>query len=83
MNNDQIAELLLERQIVEPARMKEVLQEANLNGKTLAKTITDSGLLNERGFYETVAEALGTDFIDLARYEIPPEVLRLIPSGLA
>ncbi len=83
MNNDQIAELLLERQIVEPARMKEVLQETNLNGKTLAKAITDSGLLNERGFYETVAEALGTDFIDLARYEIPPEVLRLIPSGLA
>ncbi|HEV8185121.1 MAG TPA: GspE/PulE family protein [Chthoniobacterales bacterium] len=83
MNNDQIAELLLEHKIVEPARMKEVLQEANLNGKTLAKTITDSGLLNERGFYETVAEALGTDFIDLARYEIPPEVLRLIPSGLA
>src|SRR2546430_16685044 len=35
------------------------------------------------GFYPIIASGLGTDFIDLSEYEIAPEILRLIPSGLA
>ena len=35
------------------------------------------------GFYQTIANGLGTDLIDLTEREIAPEILRLIPSGLA
>lgn len=83
MNNNQVADLLLEQRILQPAQMDDVLEEANLNGKTLAQTVVDNGFVDERGFYQLVADALGTEFVDLSDGEIAPEILRLIPSGLA
>src|SRR5207247_7768489 len=34
-------------------------------------------------FYQTIADGLGTDFIDLTERDIKEEILRFIPSGLA
>ncbi len=82
MNNNQLAELLIEQHIFEPAQMEDVLQEANLNGKSLAQTLADNGLLDEHGLYQTIADSLGTEAVTVDA-EIPPETLRLIPSGLA
>lgn len=83
MNNTQVADLFLEQQILQPSQVEDVLQEANLNGKSLAATMIDNGFVDLRGFYQVVADALGTEFVDLAVGEIPPDVLRLIPGGLA
>jgi len=82
MNNNQVAELFLEQRVLQRTQMDDVLQEANLNGKTLAQTMVDNGLIDENGFYQTIADSLGTEYLPLAG-EIAPEVLRLIPSGLA
>src|SRR3981081_1011490 len=82
MNNNQVAELFLERNVVQPSQMEDVLAEANLNGKSLGQTMVANGLLDEHSFYETIADSLGTEFIPLTG-ELPPETLRLIPSGLA
>ncbi len=83
MNNNQVAELFLEQHVLQRSQIDDVLQEANLNGKTLAQTFADNGLLDEHRFYETIADSLGTEFVSLDGQEIPPEILRLIPSGLA
>ncbi|MGZ4966419.1 MAG: GspE/PulE family protein [Chthoniobacterales bacterium] len=83
MNNNQVAELFLEQHVLQPSQIDDVLQEANLNGKTLAQTFADNGLLDANGFYQTIADSLGTEYIPLDGQEIPPEILRLIPSGLA
>ncbi|MBA2433059.1 MAG: type II/IV secretion system protein [Chthoniobacterales bacterium] len=83
MNNNQVADLLLGQQVLQPAQVEDALQEANLNGKTLAQTIVDHGFVDLPGFYRIIAEGLGTEFVDLAQAEIPPDTLRLIPSGLA
>ena len=45
--------------------------------------MVDSGFVDERGFYKTIADGLGTEYVDLSETEIAPEILRLIPSGLA
>ncbi len=82
MNNNQVAELFLEQHVLQRTQMDDVLQEANLNGKTLAQAMVDNGFLDENGFYQTIADSLGTEYVPLAG-EIAPEVLRLIPSGLA
>jgi type IV pilus assembly protein PilB len=60
-----------------------VLNEADLNGKSIAQAMVDSGFVDEDGFHQTMADALGTDYVDLAGREIAPEILRFIPSGLA
>ncbi|MGI9086344.1 MAG: GspE/PulE family protein [Chthoniobacterales bacterium] len=83
MNNNQVAELFFDQQVFQRTQLDDVLQEANLNGKTLAQTLVDNGLLDEHGFYQTIADSLGTEFVELAGREIAPEILRLIPSGLA
>jgi type IV pilus assembly protein PilB len=83
MNSQQIADLFVEQRVLQASQADDVLQEANLNGKNIEQALVDGGFVDEQGFYQAVADALGTDFIDLAESEIAPEILRLIPAGLA
>jgi len=45
--------------------------------------MVDSGFVDESGFYRTIAEALGAEYVDFGDKEIAPAILKLIPSGLA
>jgi len=83
VNNKQIAEFFVEQHVLQPSQAEDVLNEADLNGKTIAQAMVDSGFLDEDGFHQTMADALGTDYVDLTGCEIAPEILRFIPSGLA
>jgi type IV pilus assembly protein PilB len=83
MNAQQIADLFVEQRVLQPSQADDVLHEANLNGKNIEQAMIDSGFVDERGFYQVIAEALGTDFVELGENEIAPEILRLIPGGLA
>jgi type IV pilus assembly protein PilB len=83
MNTQQIADLFVEQRILPRSQVDDVLQEANLNGKSIEQALVDGGFVDERGFYQVIADALGTDFVDLSENEIAPETLRLIPAGLA
>ncbi len=83
MNNNQVADLLVEQRILQKSQLEDVLEEANLNGKSLAQAMVDTGFVDHSGFYQVIADALGTEFVELEGRELPPETLRLIPSGLA
>jgi type IV pilus assembly protein PilB len=83
MNSRQIADLFLEQRVLQPAQVEEVLEEASLNGKNIEQALIDGGFVDQRGFYHVIADALGTDFIELSEDEIAPEILRMIPAGLA
>ena len=83
MNERQVAELFIDQNVLQRSQVEDVLTEVNLNGKSIAQAMVDSGFVDENGFYRTIAEALGTEYVDLNAREIPPAVLKLIPSGLA
>jgi type IV pilus assembly protein PilB len=83
MNDKQVAELFVEQHVLQPSQAEDVLNEANLNGKTIVQAMVDSGFTDEAGFYHIIAEALGAEYIDLGDEEIPAAILKLIPSGLA
>jgi type IV pilus assembly protein PilB len=83
MNAQQIADIFVEQRVLQPSQVEDVLQEAQLNGKEIEQALIDSGFVDYRGFYQVIADALGTDFVELTENEIPPEILRLIPAGLA
>ena len=82
MTAQQIVDLFVERHVLEPWQADDILEEVNLNGKTVAQALEDGGFVDERGFYEVVADALGTTFFDFPE-EIAPEILGLMPPGLA
>ena len=83
MTEKQLTEFFVEQRVLQPSQAEDVLSEVELNGKTVAQAMIDGGFIDERSFYETIASGLGTEFIDLSQHEIAPEILRLIPSGLA
>ena len=83
MNAKQIADLFVEQRVLQPSQADDVLQEAQLNGKDIERALVDGGFVEERAFYQVLADALGTDFVHLSDDEIAPEILRLIPAGLA
>ncbi|HZR04861.1 MAG TPA: GspE/PulE family protein [Candidatus Udaeobacter sp.] len=83
MKEKQLAEFFVEQRVLEPSQAEDVLSEVELNGKTVAQAMIDGGFIDERGFYQTIANGLGTDLVNLAERDITPEILRLIPSGLA
>src|SRR5213082_1897026 len=83
MKDKQLAEFFVDQRVLQPSQAEDVVSEVELNGKTVAQAMIDGGFIDEPDFYQTIANGLGTDFIDLAEREIAPEILRLIPSGLA
>jgi type IV pilus assembly protein PilB len=83
MNEKQVAELFVEQRVLQPSQAEDVLNEANLNGKTILQAMVDGGFVDESSFYRTIAEALGAEYVDLSDKEISPTILKLIPSGLA
>jgi type IV pilus assembly protein PilB len=83
MNAQQVADIFVEQQVLQSSQADDVLQEAQLNGKTVEQALIDSGFVDHRQFYQVIADALGTEFVELGDGEIAPEILRLIPAGLA
>ncbi len=83
MKEKQLAEFFVEQRVLEPSQAEDVLSEVELNGKSVAQAMIDGGFTDEHGFYQTIANGLGTDLIDLTERDIAPEILRLIPGGLA
>ncbi|HWY50291.1 MAG TPA: GspE/PulE family protein [Chthoniobacterales bacterium] len=83
MNEKQVAELFIEQRVLQPSQAEDVLNEANLNGKTIVQAMVDGGFVDESGFYHTIADALGVEYVDLGEKELLPAILKLIPSGLA
>jgi type IV pilus assembly protein PilB len=83
MNAQQVADLFVEQRVLQQSQAEDVVQEAQLNGKSIEQALVDGGFVDQRGFYQIIADALGTDFVELAGNEIAPEILRMIPGGLA
>ncbi|MGC3988318.1 MAG: ATPase, T2SS/T4P/T4SS family [Chthoniobacteraceae bacterium] len=83
MNPKQVLELLVEQGVLDKGQVDDLLQEISSSGKTVIETLVDYQILTEEQFFQVLANALGTEYIDLKEFEPPQEVLRLIPAGLA
>jgi type IV pilus assembly protein PilB len=83
MKEKQLTEFFVEHGVLQASQAEDVLDEVELNGKTVPQAMIDGGFIDALAFYQTIANGLGTDLIDLNERDIRPEILRLIPSGLA
>jgi type IV pilus assembly protein PilB len=83
MNAQQVVDIFVEQRVLQPSQVEDILHEAQLNGKEIEQALIDSGFVDHRRFYQVIADALATDFVELAENETAPELLRLIPGGLA
>ena len=67
MTEKQLAEFFVEQRVLQPSQADDVLSEVELNGKPVAQAMIDGGFIDEPSFYETIANGLGTEFVDLSR----------------
>ncbi len=82
MNTKQVLEIFHEQGIIAEDQIEELQQETQLTGKSLCDSMRDNGIVTEDEFYQTIADSLGLDYVNLSGFEPPPEVLRLIQAGL-
>src|SRR4051812_41606817 len=83
MNIKQVVHIFTEAGLLDHGQAEDIQAEVNHSGKTPSEVMVDYGICTEEQFYQTIAEALGVEFVSLAGFEPPTEVLRLIPAGLA
>ncbi|MEP7248589.1 MAG: GspE/PulE family protein [Spartobacteria bacterium] len=83
MNNERLADLFIDQGLMDRAQADDVLLETTQNGKAIEQAMFDHGIVDEAQFYRAIADALGTEVIDLEEVEITPHILHLIPAGLA
>ena len=83
MNNRQVLEVFQEQGVIDASQIEDITQEVSSSGKSLVEVLADFQICTEEQFYQTIAQGLGVDFIDLRSFEPPPETVRLIPASLA
>ena len=59
MNTKQVAEFFVEQHVLQPSQVEDVLNETELNGKSIEQAMVDGGFVDELGFYQTIADGLG------------------------
>ncbi len=83
MNARQTLNIFVEQGIVDPAVVDDILQEVASTGKTLCEVLVDYQAVDEDGYYQAVANAIGAEYVNLKDFVAPPELLKLLPAGLA
>jgi type IV pilus assembly protein PilB len=83
MNNERLADLFIDQGLMDRAQADDVLLETSQNGKAIDQAMVDHGIVDEHQFYLAIADALGTEVVDLGEIEFTPRILHLIPAGLA
>jgi type IV pilus assembly protein PilB len=83
MNTKQVLEIFVDQGVVDRTSVDDIVQEISSTGKSLIEVLVDFQISSEEQFYQTIADYLGLECVDLQNFEPPPEVVRLIPAGLA
>ncbi len=83
MNSKQVCQLMVERQLLSPSQFEATLNDLVNQNKTIEQALVENGVIDLRIYYQVIADAAGTYFIDLSRQEIRSSILDLLPADLA
>lgn len=78
-----IGEMMLEAGLINPAQLEQGLSVQRAEGRKLVETLIALGHLTPGAFVEFLAKQPGIASIDLSKYEIPRELVNLIPREIA
>jgi type IV pilus assembly protein PilB len=68
---------------IDQEQMTEMLEEQARSGKAIEEVVTNSGTIGMKAVYEMIAQALGTEVVDVTKMEFPPELLSMVPPTTA
>jgi type IV pilus assembly protein PilB len=85
MDHSQLIDIFMNRGMVDQYLADDILMEVENSGKDVPEILTDYEVIQkEEDVWPIVANELGVGIInDLAHFNAPPELLAIIPSGMA
>jgi type IV pilus assembly protein PilB len=83
MNARQTLNIFVEQGLVDERVVDDILQEVASTGKTLCDVLVDYQAVTEEGYYQALASAIGAEFVNLKDFTPHPDLLKLLPAGLA
>ncbi len=70
--------VMLEKAFIRPEQLNQALAEQKRSGQQLGKVLVDLAMVSEEQVAQGVAEQAGLPFVDLRRFDVQPEVVRLL-----
>ncbi|HEY8901987.1 MAG TPA: ATPase, T2SS/T4P/T4SS family [Chthoniobacterales bacterium] len=83
MNTDQVLDILKDSGLIGTSEAEDIGRECSETGKPVEEVAINLGYVPEESFYQAIADSIGAERYDLSEFTPPPEVLALIPGGLA
>ena len=78
-----LGDLLVAFGTINEEQLAAALEGQKGTGKRLGEYLLDEGVINETQLYDALQMQLGVDFIDLTSVNIPVELAKLVPHGVA
>ena len=75
-----LGEVLVSKGLITDRQLTQALEMQKTSGRKLGRALTDLGLATEEQISEVVADQLGIRFVDLAKHELDPELVRRLPE---
>ena len=75
-----IGDLLIEHKIISQDQLNAALADQKKSGRKLGRTLIENGYLTEDQLLDFLARQLNIPWIELKRYHVKPETVRLIPE---
>lgn len=74
----------MHRGLIDEGQADDIVQDIHTSGKNIVDVLVEYGIFNVHDeFWATVADEIGAPHYDLAAFEPTPEILQLIPAGMA
>lgn len=84
MDNSQLIDIFVNRGLIDQYLAADIVQEVENSGKELSEIMADYEIIQEKDdVWPIIANELGANMVDLANFDPPPELLSLIPAGMA
>jgi len=83
MNPEMLLNFLRENGIIDEMQVSELYEEQVRTGKTIEEVVSNNGIISLTDMYQMIAQALGTEVVDVTTMEYPAELLSLVPPHTA
>lgn len=78
-----VGDLLVEKGLISESQLMEALEEQKRTGKKVGKVLTDLNFITEEKLLTVLSTYFNYPYIDLNRYRIVTEIVRILPETLA
>jgi type IV pilus assembly protein PilB len=83
MTPEMLLSFLLENLVIDDIQLSDLRDEQSRTGKPIEEVVANSGVIRLTDLYQMIAQALGTEVVEVSTMEFPPDLLSLVPPQTA